>query len=160
MFHSAECQMQCPITQQIKAKGPPPLPLRLIIEEVPRYTSRRKKRVCQRKERDTRARTRTHTHKGINTKGKEVEGLRRTLSLKPCLSISHRVPLLHQADTQRPLSAEVWPRWRIAALNISRMLISIKSKSCCGCLLITRAVGACNDRLRFLSNSESEKIKK
>lgn len=32
MFHSAECQIRCPITQQIKAKGPPLLPVQLIIE--------------------------------------------------------------------------------------------------------------------------------
>ena len=74
MFHSAECQIQCPITQQIKAKGPPPLPSRLIIEEMPQYTSHRKKGLCQKRERDTC----THKHGHIHIRGSipQAKGLR------------------------------------------------------------------------------------
>lgn len=83
MFHSAECQIQCPITQQIKAKGPPPLPLWLIIE-MPQYTSQKEMGMSEKKE--TRMFMHTHTHNtAINTADKEAEGLRVALSNPVCL---------------------------------------------------------------------------
>lgn len=85
MFHSAECQIRCPITQQIKAKGPPPLPLWLIIE-MSQCTSHRKKWVCQKKKRDACSCTHMHAHNtAINTADKEAEGLRVALSNPVCL---------------------------------------------------------------------------
>lgn len=100
MFHSAECQIQCPITPQIKAKGPPPLPLGLIIGDMPQCTSHRKEWICPKKERETH----THVHKrGSIQRGRGTEGG----SLKPRLSLPDRVSLLQRADTQRPLSATV-----------------------------------------------------
>lgn len=48
------------------------------------------------------AHTCTHTHKGINTKGKEVEGLRVTLSNPVCLF--HTESLCYTRQTHRGLS--------------------------------------------------------
>lgn len=116
MFHSAECQIQCPITRQIEAKGPPPPPLSLIMEEVPPSTSRRKRRVCQTKARDTRTYTHTHTRARarIHIRG-SIPGARESGgSLTQSLSVA--------AHTQRPQCSS------LTALqnSRSRMLKSLK----------------------------------
>ncbi len=103
MFHSAECQIQCPITQQIKAKGPPPLPLWLIIEENATVCNTQIEMGPSQKKGNRRmymhANACTHTQKR-DRYSRRRGWVTEVGSLKPSLSISDRVSLLHQAHTE------------------------------------------------------------
>lgn len=80
-------------------------------------------------------------------------------SLKPSLSIPDRVSLLRPAHTQRPLSAEVRPRWRIGP-NGSRMLKSITSEYCLCWMRIAAVLSACKGRIFLILLSDCNRLKK